>query len=270
MQDNKAEHLEISQAHKGNERDWVLTGRPFERNKSQYSPDEIRMLENQYGSWDNVKYALGFQDKELKEWKRKRYKVLEIGPGKGIAFEQLFKKGLDVYALEPSLLADSDHDSADKELSEARQRLKQDKYRGRVQAAKAVDTRYVFPTKEFDVAFAMGPNFQNYSQTKYELISQIAGALNGLSQTNHSYLAFEINTDGSCDINIQEERKSGTQQFRLTQFLDDHGIRYSTTPFFEKTKTELAIHIYRTSENSEDAMLKLAEAIKTDLSKYEA
>src|SRR6266849_566265 len=109
---------------------WFLTDRPFERKQKDYSKDKKGAVETLFNTWENAKYALGFQEKDLKEWKDKKYTVLEIGPGRGVSFAQLHERGIDIYALEPTLkFPKSDY------LQEEQLFLKQHQAAGRIHTA---------------------------------------------------------------------------------------------------------------------------------------
>lgn len=250
------EGIVVPKAPEGTPKGWLLTKRPFERSQQDYSSDELARIKQVYGSWDRAKFQLGFQEGDLHTWKENGFYVLEVGPGFGVSTQQLLERGVDIYALEPSLKF------TDGDTPELEDRFSRPEFAGRISAAKAVDAAFAFPGKQFDVAFAIGPNFQTYTQTDVALIAQIAGVLNALSQTNHSFFTFEINKDGTVGYN------SDFNQFDLERFLIDHHIRYTKVDFLGAALKDNAIRIFRMGEDGEDSATVFDRTVTEDLSNY--
>jgi len=251
--------ITVLPAGKGEGWGWLLTDRPFETPKERYTPEELSLIEETYGSWEKAKYQLGFQEEDVEEWKQKRFQILEVGAGFGVSTEELLDWGIDMYALEPSLRFT---DEIDEQVVRLKAQFAKPKFRNRVSAAKAVDAALAFPGKQFDVAFAIGPNFQSYSQTDNEILGGISGVIGALSPKDHSYFAFHINYNGTITYGSEETK------FNLEQFLIDHKIRYTTRTYLGEFLEETAIRIFRMNDEGQDAKEILDGAIKEDISKY--
>jgi hypothetical protein len=179
---------------------------------------------------------------------------LEIGPGYGSSVLELERLGINIYALEPSLKYSTITKSI---LHEEGKVLKDSKISARISSANAVDTSLAFPNIKFDAAFAIGINFQYYSESVSAFLNQAAGIIDSLKPGYEHYLTFKISNDGSFEFDFQH---SNTKKrfFNITDFLEDHDILFSLINTRNASWNPIqALRIH----NSEDASFKLTEAI---------
>lgn len=247
--------------------EFPITNSPFERNKNDYSDAHLQHLEKLYGSWDNVKYELGFQEIDSTNWQNNHHKILEVGPGMGVSTKQLLEKGIDIYALEPSLKY-LYIESKDALANKRKKILLEDQFINRISSANATDTPYAFPNMKFHVAFAIGTNFQCYARTAESLVNQIDGVMASLDETDSSFFTFTINENGLCRYNINKFYTNNEQFFQLDRFLNDARIKYKTIKFRDDSMLEeYAIRIYSKSPTGTSSAL-LSNFVNQDLSQY--
>lgn len=233
-----------------------VTSRPFEKDKKQYSSEDIQQIEAVYGSWDNAKYALGFTEEEVSDMKKGKRSVLEIGPGTGVSFDQMVRSGVDIYALEPAVGSDFFKLDSKSMRQISDYLIRRDKFSGRVKPNRAGESRSAFPDKKFDVAYAIGPNFQNYSESETELLQEISGILSSLTEKETSYLTFGIDDDESISLGINDTHKNSN--FDIKGFLNNRDIEYEVREYFDGESLEpaKAIRIYRKNEDGTDNLTK--------------
>lgn len=239
-----------------------VTGGPFERPYDARAQEVVRAS---HTSWDQIKYELGFQESDIQAWLANHYRVLEVGPGIGVSLEQLTRKGVEVYAIEPALRYDTVQGKTEP-IELMRQQLQQPHYAGKVSDAYASEAAGAFPGVTFRVAFAIGINFQYYSPSAEALIGNIAGVMGALTDREDSYFTFTTD-DTHCDFNIQHH----PQSFQLARFLGDYEIAHQFIKFRSHTMREqTAIRIYNGRYPSGEQVaerLQLA-VLHEDLSRY--
>src|SRR5579859_1569331 len=220
MKDQSENGIRVTTGNKDVPAPWVLTNRQLE------VPAIPVGYINTSPNGETVVRQLGIPDSEIEEWKKKHYSVLEIGSGGGAVFEKLFEQGIDVYALEPSFLYKPDPN--DDIWMKAKALMSDPRYTDRIKAIKAVDAQHAFPNKKFEVAFAIGVNFQSFSANEYEVLSQISGVLAALNSTKTSYFIFETDERGEFHLNFRtanidhdpsKSDKNKIKRFRLKDFL---------------------------------------------------
>lgn len=255
--------IDVRQTVPGERRNWLVTGRPFKIDQSAISPYMLGLYES-----NDIPhtYELGFSDKELAEWKGKKYPILEIGPGTGASSQELLDEGINLFVLEPSLRYPADA-ASNPSIEEAIKRFSSSEFQGRVSAANAADASLAFPDRKFHAAFAIGVNFQNYAPSESALVNQIGGVLAALEDTADSYFAFQIPENGWLNLSSKGPLM-GEGLFNLRQFLDDKNIRYSPPQeFVGKNGLRTVIRIYKQSTQGENQTQKF-DSVPADLSKY--
>lgn len=255
------------EGYKQKERNYFVTDRPFEKNKADYA-GYVDAIEEEYGGWENAKYPLGFTHDEVEELRKGDKQVLEVGPGIGVSFNQNINSGIDMYAVEPAARG-AGFVEGDKTMDAINKTLMGDgDFADRVKPVRAADAAKAFPNKSFDVAYAIGPNFQSYAETGEELVEEISGVIDALSDKDSSFFAFDINEDGTVHYNIP--RRDQTHTFDIQGLLDDKGIDYEVVDYFngEHIEPSKAIRIHKRSSNGADAGAVLRETDQQELGKY--
>lgn len=189
-------------------RGWITTSRPM-FGKSYDQPGEL---------------SLGINEQEVKKWKEKS--ILEVGPGdKARAIRQLIERGCnDIRGLEPDLL--SKHGW---EFAEGFDRLG---VLDRMIPALARDAHLFVEEDSIDIAYAIGPNFQNYSENIREIVESIQGVVRCIK--NDGQLIFELSRDSNGIPIVHYKQRAfynrrdvnAVGDFYLPYLLDDLGIDY--------------------------------------------
>jgi hypothetical protein len=198
---------------------WIITDRPFSIDKSKQSPIILNRYQAEGIACDN---ELGFSEEEISEWKNKQHPILEIGPGEGVSSQQLLDKGVNLFVIEPTLGYPIDSPQSKRAVD----RFLSEEFQGRVSSVIAADAPLAFPDRKFRAAFAIGVNFQSYSQTELDLLKQIRGVLDVLEDTPDSYFAFQIAERGWLNLDYLNIAGNRGRKFNLIQFLNDNNIRY--------------------------------------------
>jgi hypothetical protein len=227
----------------------MITDRPFFRSADSFNDDELRQLEERGLTVEDLRYPLGFSEQDLSTWKEKNYNLLEIGPGEGISYMWLKDQGYNIRAIEPALRFDDDEEFAVK----AKANLGADMEAGLVSSANAVDAADAFPDTKFDVAFAVGPNFQTYAPSEPAFYAQMAGIMEALKPEEQSYLVFEIlDETGEVEVNRRDI-------VNLKEKLEEVGVKYEIV---RSNGTDYAIRVYRLDANGEDSLQKFKQFLK--------
>lgn len=225
----------------------MITNRGFYR--APYSRELDPIFIQTYG-YEKLKYPLGFTDNDLKLWKENNCTLLEVGPGQGTSFLWLKQNGFDIYTIEPALrlqndeLADKAHKNLDKYAEE-----------GRVSSANAIDAHIAFGEK-FDVAFAIGPNFSTYSESKEAFYAQVSGLIASLKKKRGSFLTFMVT---GKEAQVEINRGYG-KPVSLAKELKGIGVKFDIV---QADSNDHAIRIYRFNDDNVDASTVIPQLIKS-------
>lgn len=231
-----------------------ITGKPFFIDTRTLSSKIVDDIEARGMTIDEIKYPLGFSDLEIQEWKDNNIQLLEIGPGKGTSFKWLKDNGFNIRALEPALRYFGE-DVEESDAAEAKTNLAEYNKTGEVSSANAVDAKYAFPGIQFDIAFAIGPNFQTYSTSEHGFYAQLAGIIAVLKPIGSSYLTFLVNNKDGV-VSVEGDRV----EIHLAQKLSNLNIKYDIR---SERDGGYAIRIYRINNMGEDCLPKLSSIIRS-------
>jgi len=170
--------------------------------------------ERRYGPNQSGEARLALVPEEILSWKN----ALEVGPGDGRAMKDLKDKGIPVTGIEPNA---SNLTSVHKELG----------VDGDIVNATANQAAAVVADKgPFDAAYAIGPNFQNFSTNVPFLLEQISGVLDVLS--SDGTFIFELNHSNRYGIDGVEynaifpsDPNTPVKFFDLAGFLKSLGLQ---------------------------------------------
>jgi len=107
-------------------------------------------------------------------------------------------------------------------------------------------TGYTHLSSAFDLAFALGPNFQNYANNGLQLVEGLKGILHALKP--HGSLVFEIDkgypiSDTAITIFLSQQKSQTVRFFKIEEFLHNNGIPFEID--IDETKGTHAIRIFK-------------------------
>ena len=157
----------------------------------------------------------------------------------------LYKKGFEFTVVEPALMPDNPN-------SNRLQRILA-RYASNVIALPCFAQQLIgYPhlSSAFELAFALGPNFQNYANNGLQLVEGIKGILHTLKPQGS--LVFEIDkgypvSDTAITIFLSQQKSQTVRFYKIEEFLDNNGVPFEIE--IDETKGTHAIRIFKTQES---------------------
>lgn len=226
--------------------DILITGRPF------FSNGDNETADSQRGE-----VSLGIKKEEIEKIAQQGKIILEIGPGFFTSTQQLESMGAKVIVIEPGLRGTHSEEIVD--------RIDKLRIQSKVLGISTEDLYRSTEIRDSSIrlAFAIGPNFQNYQESAINFLDSLKGILSKLD-LNEGELVFEItlNKRNKASLNfIHPSLKSKgilLMSFDLQDFLDFAGIDYFLN--ISDDFSQHSIRIKRLTKDGKDA-LKILEEI---------
>ncbi|OGK42374.1 hypothetical protein A3A74_08035 [Candidatus Roizmanbacteria bacterium RIFCSPLOWO2_01_FULL_35_13] len=219
---------------------WILTSR--------------RLLPEKGDLGQSAMNLLGITFQELRNWGGLHLKLLEIGVGRGLTLQDLKCYGCQIFGIEPTLQVDS--------KGELKSEYKSRKISDLVYPLMVEDLTEHFNEGTFDIALAVGPNFQNYSSAAPELIARIVTVLKIIKIGG--FLTFETQRLTRFGEGISMTKgwlQPPHSFFNLNKFLTYTGIKFEVKERLVPTTESAVIRIFKDKNAIRSLNTSLSEII---------